>query len=57
MSTNVTAMQSELQRLLAEKHTVESDLRNSGDEKYRRRLDGLKQEILTIETALGDARV
>ncbi len=46
-----------LARLRAEKRKVESDLNNTGDRKYESRLKSLEQEILEIETRIGDARV
>jgi hypothetical protein len=36
---------------------VEADLHNTGDRKYAARLKSIEQEILTLETAIGDARV
>lgn len=51
------ALQAELDRLLAEKSKTEADLHNTGDRKYARRLRSLQEEILAIETAIGDARV
>ncbi len=46
-----------LARLLAERRKVESDLNNTGDRKHETRLKSLKQEILDIESRIGDARV
>ena len=47
----------ELDRLLAERKKAAADLHNSGDQKYAARLKALNEEITTLETALGDARV
>jgi|SaaInl7_135m_RNA_FD_contig_21_1450611_length_364_multi_5_in_0_out_0_1 hypothetical protein len=56
-SYNVHALQTELDRLLSERNKVQSDLHNSGDLKHQDRLNALRQEILTLESAIGDARV
>lgn len=53
----VHGLEAELDRLLAERQKAEADLRNSGDQKYAARLKALNEEITTLETALGDARV
>lgn len=53
----VHGLEAELDRLLAERQKVQADLRNSGDQKYAARLKALNEEITTLETALGDARV
>jgi lipid II:glycine glycyltransferase (peptidoglycan interpeptide bridge formation enzyme) len=53
----VHGLEAELDRLLAERQKAEADLRNSGDQKYATRLKALNEEITTLETALGDARV
>ncbi len=40
-----------------ERKEVKANLHNSGDQKYMARLKVLNLEIMTSETALGDARV
>jgi len=53
----VAALQAELERLLAEHDKVQSDLHNTGDQKHAQRLEALRQDILTLQQALGDGRV
>ena len=50
-------LEAELDSLLAERKKTEADLHNSGDQKHAARLKALNEEITTLETALGDARV
>lgn len=50
-------LETELDRLLAERKKAKADLHNSGDQKYAARLKALNEEITTLETTLGDAPV
>ncbi len=50
-------LEAELAHLLAQRQEAEADLHNSGDQKYAARVKALNQEIATLETVLGDARV
>lgn len=53
----VHGLEAELDRLLEERKKAAANLHNSGDQKYAARLKALNEEITTLETALGDARV
>jgi hypothetical protein len=50
-------LQTELDQRLAERGKVRSDLHNTGDLKYQERLKALENQILMLESAIGDARV
>ncbi len=53
----VHGLDAEMNRLLAERKRAKADLHNSGDQKYAARLKSLNEQITTLETVLGDARV
>jgi hypothetical protein len=53
----VHGLDAEMNCLLAERKRAKADLHNSGDQKYAARLKALNEQITTLETVLGDARV